>query len=100
MITHTVCWRVKDGALGLSKAEILRKMKTDLEALAGQIPGIQSLRVGINEKPGPQASDVALLSVFESWEALDAYAGHPAHQAVVAFVVQVAEERRVVDFEH
>jgi hypothetical protein len=99
MITHYVCWRVKDAALGLSKAEILRKMKTELEALAGRIPGLVSLRVGLNEKPGPHAADLALFSVFESWAALDTYVSHPEHQAVVAFVVQVAEERRVVDFE-
>lgn len=99
MITHIVCWRVKDEALGLKKTAILEKMKADLEGLNGQIPEIISLSVGVNEKPGDAASDVVLMSSFSDWEALGRYVEHPAHQEVVGFVKEVVLERRVVDFE-
>ena len=99
MITHLVFWRVKEEALGLPKAELIKKMKKELEALNGVIPEIRHLSVGVNEKPGDFSSDLALTSTFASWEDLAAYAAHPAHQEVVAFVGQVVDERRVVDFE-
>jgi hypothetical protein len=90
---------VKDEADGLDRTGILEKLKTDLEALPGQIPEILSLQVGINEKESDAASDVALLSTFADWDALARYQAHPAHQEVVAFVKGVVSERRVVDFE-
>lgn len=99
MITHIVCWRVKEEANGLGKPALLAKMKSELEALNGRIPEIISLRVGVNEKPGDTASDVVLMSTFADWDALQRYVGHPAHQAVVEFVSRVVTERRVVDFE-
>ena len=98
MITHIVCWRVKEEAAGLDRPAILQKMKADLEALNGVIPEIGSLQVGLNEKESDFASDLVLHSTFASWEDLATYAAHPAHQAVVAFVKDVVTERRVVDF--
>jgi hypothetical protein len=99
MITHIVCWRVKENVEGLGKPEILDRMKTQLEGLNGQIPDIISLSVGLNEKPGDAASDIVLMSTFADWDSLKRYVDHPAHQAVVGFVSQVVSERRVVDFE-
>ena len=99
MITHLVFWRVKDEALGLTKMELISKMKSDLEALNGVIPEIRHLSVGVNRKASEFASDLALTSRFDSWEDLGRYAAHPAHQEVVAFVGQIVDERRVVDFE-
>ncbi|MCH8527275.1 MAG: Dabb family protein [Kiritimatiellae bacterium] len=99
MITHIVCWRVKDEADGLGKPELLEKMKAELEGLNGQISEIISLSVGLNEKPGDAASDIVLMSSFADWDALKRYVEHPAHQAVVGFVSRVVSERRVVDFE-
>jgi len=99
MVTHVVCWKVKDGADGLDRDGILEKLKTDLEALPGKIDEILSLTVGINEKESDAASDVVLLSTFADWEALARYQDHPAHREVVGFVKGVVTERRVVDFE-
>ncbi|MDA3872992.1 MAG: Dabb family protein [Kiritimatiellae bacterium] len=99
MITHVVQWKIQDQALGLDKSELIAKLKSDLEALPGEINEILSLNVGVNAKPGEAASDVVLLSTFADWDALDVYQNHPAHQKVVAFVKQIVTERRVVDFE-
>jgi hypothetical protein len=99
MITHVVCWKVVEEADGRTRPEILQKMKEDLEALAGTIPELESISVGINAKEAEVASDVVLLSTFADWDALERYQVHPAHQEVVAFVKTVVTERRVVDFE-
>lgn len=99
MVHHLVFWRVKEEAAGLNKTAILQKMKCDLEGLNGVIPEIEHLSVGINQKESEFASDIALSSRFQSWEALATYAAHPAHQEVVAFVKDVVAERRVVDWE-
>lgn len=99
MITHVVCWKVQDQALGLDKIVLMKQLKSDLDALPGHIEEILSLNVGINAKPGDAASDVVLLSTFADWDSLDRYQNHPAHQEVVGFVKQIVSERRVVDFE-
>jgi hypothetical protein len=100
MITHIVLWKIKDQALGLSKDELMEKLKADLEKLPVEIEEILSLNVGINAKAGETASDVVLLSTFADWQSLQRYQVHPVHQQVVAFVKQIVNERRVVDFEN
>lgn len=99
MIHHIVFFRVKDEAAGLQKSEILQKLKADIDALLESVPTLATMDVGINVKEADAASDLALVSTFESWDDLHAYVVHPAHQDVVAFVQEVATERRVVDYE-
>ncbi len=45
------------------------------------------------------SADIALVTRFESREALAVYQAHPAHRAVVEFVGPAVAERRLVDFE-
>lgn len=98
MIKHIVMWSVKDEHEGMSRAQIAEKIKTDLENLAGVIPEIIDIEVGINEKESPAACDISLYSEFASWDDMAAYQQHPNHQAVVDFVKQVVTERHVVDY--
>lgn len=99
MITHVVQWRVCEQADGMDKAQIISEMQAMLEDLNGKIPDIITLSVGVNERPGENASDVVLLSTFADWDALKRYSKHPDHLQVVDFVGKVVTERRVVDFE-
>lgn len=99
MVTHIVAWRLKDSALGQTKAENARRMQAQLEALRGRIPGLRHLEVGRDFSATENSSDLVLLTRFESRAALAAYQVHPEHQAVAAFVSLVAAERRLVDFE-
>lgn len=99
MIRHIVAWRLKDSALGNGKAENARLMKEKLEALRGRIPGLLRLEVGRDFSATDNSADVVLVTDFDSREALAAYQGHPAHQAVVAFVSQIVAERRLIDYE-
>jgi hypothetical protein len=98
MIKHIVLWKVKEEADGLDRAGLAARIKADLEALAPVIPEIRSIEVGINELPGEQAADLALVAEFDDLDALDAYQRHPAHQQVVAFVRRAVTSRQVVDY--
>ncbi len=99
MIKHIVLWKLKEDETGWSKQENAFELKRRLEALKSQIPDILELEVGFPIEKGETVSDVALYSLFKDKEGLVAYQNHPEHQKVVAFVRQIAIERRVVDYE-
>uniref|UniRef100_A0A7C3W974 Dabb family protein n=1 Tax=Fundidesulfovibrio putealis TaxID=270496 RepID=A0A7C3W974_9BACT len=99
MIKHIVMWTLKDQAEGKTKAENLETMKALLEELPAKVPGVIDLEVatsGIFESV--PATDIVLYTTFASKEALAAYAVHPEHLKVVAFVKSVVAERRVIDY--
>lgn len=99
MIKHIVIWKLKDEALGATREENARQLKTRLEALRGRIPQIRALEVGLNVKPSDAAGDAVLYSEFDHLEDLAAYAEHPAHQEVLGFVRSIVSARTVVDYE-
>jgi len=92
MIKHIVMWKLRNKA----DAEII---KDNLEALAGKIPGLLKVEVGIDFSDSEQSADVVLYSELESREALAAYQNHPEHQAVIPLVKAAAVSRVVVDYE-
>ncbi|MCI0526399.1 MAG: Dabb family protein [Nitrospira sp.] len=98
MIKHIVMFRLEKSALGDTKQENVKKLKTVLESLREKIVEIKHLEVGISFAESETSSDVVLYSEFANKEALDAYQKHPEHLKVVDFVKQVCAERRVVDY--
>ncbi len=96
MIKHIVFWQLKDEAEGNTKLENAKIIKERLESLNGKIDGLLSLEVGINENGGDY--DAALVSDFESMEALKAYAVNPLHVEVQDFVAKVRIARAAVDY--
>ncbi|MDD3803920.1 MAG: Dabb family protein [bacterium] len=99
MVKHIVMWTVKDGALGKSKKENAKKLKSMLEALKEKIPFIKKLEVGINYAADEAAFDVVLYSEFESRADLEMYVAHPDHQALKDFIIDIREKRCFVDYE-
>jgi len=99
MIKHIVMWRLKEAAHGNDKATNASLIKKKLEALVGKIPGLLKLEVGIDYSCSDTSSDVVLYSEFESREALERYHVHPDHKAIMPFVMEARDERRVVDYE-
>jgi hypothetical protein len=99
MIKHIVMWTLKEEAHGLNREQLAQKIKADLEALPPHIPELKEIEVGVNVIPGDAACDLCLISVFDSWEGLETYRVHPAHQQVVAFVKDAVTSRHVVDYE-
>lgn len=97
MIEHVVMWKLAEEACGQGKHENAMRIKRELEALVGVIPGLLEAKVGWNLNGGEY--DAVLVSRFTDMKALKAYDEHPAHQKVRAFVKQVRVARTSVDFE-
>lgn len=97
MVTHIVMWNFQEQLSTEEKQEAGKIMKERLEALKDVIPGVLSLKVIINELPGSD-KDIALIGEYETLEALDAYAVHPAHLEVVSYVKTVACNRTCLDY--
>lgn len=99
MVKHVILWNLKAEYTCEEKAEIIKGIKTNLEALAGKIPGLIDIKVYANGLPSSN-SDVMLDSSFESEEALKAYAVHPDHVYVAdTFVRPYTASRSCLDFE-
>jgi hypothetical protein len=99
MIKHIVFWKLKENALGMSKAENAKLMKEKLEALRGRIPELHSLEVGFDLSQTDGSADVVLYSEFATRQDLNAYQVHPEHKAIASFVMEVVKERRMADYE-
>ena len=99
MVKHIVFWKLKEEANGMSKAENAAAIKQKLEDLNGKIDGCIKLEVGFDFLHSAESVDVVLYSEFESKEALDLYANHPLHKAVMPYIAEARSERRVVDYE-
>ena len=95
MIKHIVMWKFTDETTEADKLE----MKRQLEALKGVVPSLLDIEIGLNFSPCAPAKDMVLMTEFQTLEDLKAYASHPEHQKVVAFVKPFVDERAVVDYE-
>ncbi|MBO4370607.1 MAG: Dabb family protein [Paludibacteraceae bacterium] len=99
MVKHVILWTLKDTLSDSEKATVKAGIKAGLEGLKGQVPGIIDIQVNTNGLPTSNA-DVMLDSTFESFDALKAYAIHPAHVAVANTKVRpFTQLRSCLDFE-
>lgn len=99
MIKHLVFWKLKESMSSEEKKKSALQIKSRLEALNGEIPGMIHLEIGFDFSKTDSSSEIALYSEFENREALDAYQIHPKHEAVKDFILSVRSERRIVDYE-
>jgi hypothetical protein len=95
MIKHIVMWRINET---LDKSVSSQRAKELLEGMAGKIPGLQQIEVGINFANEPNTADVVLYTVFDDLAALESYQTHPVHEAVKPLIKEMMQERRVVDY--
>jgi quinol monooxygenase YgiN len=98
MVKHIVFWKLKDEANGMSKAENAAAIKQKIEDLNGKMEGCIKLEVGFDFLHSAESADVVLYSEFENKEALDLYANHSLHKAVMPFIAEARSERRVIDY--
>lgn len=99
MVKHVILWQLKDELSEAEKQNAKQQIKAGLEGLAGKVPGLVDIKVNINGLPTSNA-DVMLDSTLESFDALKAYAVHPAHVAVAEGAVKPNTKLRVcLDYE-
>jgi quinol monooxygenase YgiN len=98
MLKHIVMWKLKDQAEGADRATNAAEMKRRLDECAHIVPGMHAFEVTVAQ-PGLEATyDVVLYSEFEDKAALDAYAQHPTHKALVPFIGAIRSERQCMDY--
>lgn len=96
MVKHVILWKLKDE---YNTPEVKQGIKTALEGLMGEIPGLTEISVQATGLASSNA-DVMLYSVFEDEAALKDYAVHPKHVfAADTFVRPYTRTRLCLDFE-
>lgn len=98
MVKHVILWTLKDTLSEEEKVTIKADIKTGLENLAGQIPGLTEIHVYTDGLASSNA-DLMLDSTFENEESLKGYAVHPKHVAVADSAVRpYTASRTCMDF--
>ena len=100
MVKHIILWKLKSDFSAEEKAQILAGIKTNLESLAGVVPGLLEIKVNCEKILASSNADLMLDSTLESPDALKGYAVHPAHVAVAnTYVRPFTEVRLCLDYE-
>ncbi len=100
MVKHIILWTLNPKLSETEKVEVKKNIKAGLEALVGQVPGLLSLTVHIDERLASSNADLMLDSTLDSEASLKAYAVHPAHVAVANGKVRpYTVQRSCLDFE-
>jgi antibiotic biosynthesis monooxygenase (ABM) superfamily enzyme len=91
MFHHVVTFRLKDAAR-------IEETAAKLRAMAGKVPALRSIEVGVDELKGGRSVHIALITRFDDREGYDAYAADPVHRQVLAHMATVVESASVVDW--
>lgn len=94
MITHIVLFKLKDRS-----PESVERTAQVLRDMEGKIDELLSIEVGVDVLHSERSYDIALITKFESLEALGAYQVHPVHKKVIEHMNEVRESSIAVDYE-
>lgn len=98
MVRHIVMWCINKEITGEACTQAKLRIKNSLEALKDIVPGTISVKVEIDALNSSNR-DIALISEFESKEALKGYQVHPGHVEAGAYIKTVTCERACFDYE-
>lgn len=94
MITHVVLFKLKDRSPGS-----VEKARDVLLGMRGKILQLRHLEVGTDVLHSERSYDIALITRFDSLEALQAYQAHPVHVEVAKYMTAARESAVAVDYE-
>lgn len=97
MVNHIVLWNLNEDLSEQEKKEAALQIKNRLEAVAKMVDGVVSLEVVINDMDSSN-KDIALISKFETEEALKGYQVSPAHVEAGAYIRTVTNGRSCLDY--
>lgn len=98
MVKHIVLWNFNEGMSPEERRAAGEKMKSLLEPIKEKVPGAVEIQVVVNQLESSNR-DVALISTFETVEALQTYQTHPDHVAAGGYVRSVTCNRSCMDYE-
>lgn len=93
MFTHVVFFKLNERT-----PENAQKLREALLSMAGKIPQIKHMEVGVNVVPSERAFDVVLFQHFDSLEEMQVYQAHPDHQEVLKTIRSVTASSASVDY--
>lgn len=100
MVKHVILWTLNPELSEEEKQKVKFNIKKGLEGLVGKVPGLLSVKVNVDGRLDTSNCDVMLDSTLESFDALKAYAVHPAHVAVADSAVRpYTVQRTCLDYE-
>ncbi len=85
MVKHIIIWSLKEDIK--DKAELINKIKVELEGLVGKIDGLLEMKIISGGLPSSKG-DFMLDSTFTDAAALNAYAVHPDHVKIADGLVR------------
>jgi Stress responsive A/B Barrel Domain len=94
MITHIVLMKLVH-----SNEETIEEAKAALARLAGRIPQLRHLEIGVDIVHSYRSYDLALVAKFDSLEDLQSYLNHPLHVEVVKYLEGNRRSTVTVDYE-
>ena len=94
MFIHIFGFRWKDHATDAEKA----RAAGEIRAFQGNVPGLIDVAVGANVSPRGQGYGFAGVMRFSDRAACDAYSSHPAHLALLEWLVPLIDPVEL-DFE-
>jgi antibiotic biosynthesis monooxygenase (ABM) superfamily enzyme len=86
-VFHVFAFQWKPGTSETQK----EKAKNDIAAFQGVIPGLLQTNVGQNISPRAKGYTFGGIMQFKDEASLDAYFQHPAHQALLAWLVPLID---------
>lgn len=98
MVNHIVLWNFKPELNEQEREEAGEKIRQSLEAVREKAEGVVSLEVRISELAS-SSRDIALISSFETVDALNAYQVHPEHVRAAGYIKTVTCDRACFDYE-
>lgn len=98
MVKHIVLWNFVETLSESEKKTAGEKMKSLLEPIKEHVPGAVDIQVIRNEQSSSNR-EIALISTFETVEALAAYQSHPLHVEAGKYVRSVTCDRACMDYE-
>ncbi len=98
MVKHIVLWNFIEALSPEERVQAGVKMKALLEPIKEKVPGATDIQVIMNDLESSNR-DIALISTFETVEALQAYQVHPDHVEAGKYVRSVTCNRACMDYE-
>lgn len=87
MYIHMFAFRFKAGVTEAQKAHVV----SEIQQLKSQIPQVLESWVGRNDSPRGQGYELGGVMKFEDKSACEAYAAHPVHQKLLAWLMPLIE---------
>jgi len=95
MFTHIVFFKLNEPT-----EENINKAKSILMGMEGNIPQLDSVEVGVDVLHSERSYDLALITKFDSLDAMNEYQVHPYHvNEVLKYIRPMAKASVTVDYE-